>query len=48
MGLQTTRLGQRFLDALDNVGLDLFPDVFRPIPDDQLHDAVVGLLRGAT
>ncbi|WP_433249457.1 hypothetical protein ACQPYK_02410 [Streptosporangium sp. CA-135522] len=36
--------GRRFLDALDYIGLDFFPDVFQPIPVEQLHDAVIGLL----
>ncbi|MGW7519554.1 hypothetical protein ACWGJ2_28580 [Streptomyces sp. NPDC054796] len=34
-----------FLDDLDYVGLDFFPDVFRPVAADQLADAVAGLLR---
>ncbi|WP_433226810.1 hypothetical protein [Microtetraspora malaysiensis] len=37
--------GRPFLDALDYVGLDFFPDVFMPVPADRLHDAVTGLLR---
>jgi hypothetical protein len=39
--------GQSFLDALDYVGLDFFPDVFRPLPDAReatLRRAVVGVL----
>ncbi|MFF5212852.1 hypothetical protein [Streptosporangium sp. NPDC000396] len=36
--------GKEFLNALDYVGLDFFPDVFQPIPADQLHEAVTGLL----
>lgn len=33
-----------FLSALDYVGLDFFPDVFRPLPLDQLSSAVSGVL----
>jgi hypothetical protein len=39
--------GQSFLDALDYVGFDFFPDVFRPLPDASeatLRRAVVGVL----
>ncbi|WP_067170098.1 hypothetical protein [Microtetraspora niveoalba] len=36
--------GRPFLDALDYVGLDFFPDVFMPVSPDGLHDAVTGLL----
>ena len=39
--------GQSFLDALDYVGFDFFPDVFRPLPDASeatLRTAVVGVL----
>ena len=39
-----TRGGQPFLDALDYVGLDFFPDVFRPIAPADLQGAVAGLL----
>ncbi|MFJ8627227.1 hypothetical protein ACIRD3_30915 [Kitasatospora sp. NPDC093550] len=31
---------ERFHRALDYVGLDFFPDVFRPVPPDRLADAV--------
>ncbi|MGW4383164.1 hypothetical protein [Kitasatospora sp. NPDC004531] len=34
----------RFLDALDYVGLDFFPDVFRPVPAERLADAVAWVL----
>ncbi|MGH8881021.1 MAG: hypothetical protein ACRD0P_27310 [Stackebrandtia sp.] len=37
--------GQSLMDAVDYVGLDLFPDVFRPIEPDELADRVTGLLR---
>jgi hypothetical protein len=33
-----------FIDALDYVGLDFFPDVFRPVPADDLAGAVAGVL----
>ncbi|GHO97655.1 hypothetical protein KSF_077030 [Reticulibacter mediterranei] len=33
-----------FQAALDYVGMDFFPDVFRPIEPDRLHDMVVGAL----
>ena len=36
--------GRPFLDALDYVGLDFFPDVFRPIAPADLAGAVGGLL----
>ena len=39
--------GQSFLDALDYVGFDFFPDVFRPLPDAReatLRSAVIGVL----
>src|SRR5579859_3851578 len=39
--------GQSFLDALDYVGFDFFPDVFRPLPDAReatLRAAVAGVL----
>jgi hypothetical protein len=38
------RGGRPFLDALDYVGLDFFPDVFRPIAAADLGGAVAGLL----
>ncbi|MEU8950077.1 hypothetical protein [Streptomyces sp. NPDC048489] len=38
------RADARFLASLDYVGLDFFPDVFRPLPADRLADAVAGLL----
>ncbi|MGE7437574.1 MULTISPECIES: hypothetical protein [Kitasatospora] len=34
----------RFRQSLDYVGLDFFPDVFHPIPEDQLADAVTAVL----
>ncbi|MFJ7904548.1 hypothetical protein ACIQ6V_29380 [Streptomyces sp. NPDC096198] len=34
----------RFLRSLDYVGLDFFPDVFRPLPADRLAAAVAGVL----
>ncbi|MEU6405565.1 hypothetical protein [Streptomyces sp. NPDC046985] len=34
----------RFLDSLDYVGLDFFPDVFRPIAPDRLAEAVTTVL----
>ncbi|MFK0258796.1 hypothetical protein [Streptomyces sp. NPDC090445] len=34
----------RFAAALDYVGLDFFPDVFRPVPADRLADAVTAVL----
>ncbi|MFF0067012.1 hypothetical protein ACFYRC_37025 [Streptomyces sp. NPDC005279] len=36
----------RFLQSLDYVGLDFFPDVFRPIAADQLAGAVTAVLTG--
>ncbi|MEU7855505.1 hypothetical protein [Nonomuraea sp. NPDC049141] len=36
----------RFHQALDYVGLDFFPDVFRPIPAEQLAAAVEAVLTG--
>ncbi|MFI5531245.1 hypothetical protein ACIA8O_22210 [Kitasatospora sp. NPDC051853] len=36
----------RFRPSLDYVGLDFFPDVFRPVPDDHLADAVTAVLTG--
>ncbi|KIQ64867.1 hypothetical protein TR51_12200 [Kitasatospora griseola] len=36
----------RFLDALDYVGLDFFPDVFTPVPAERLADAVAWVLHG--
>src|SRR5262249_12061232 len=38
-------LGADLLSGLDYVGLDAFPDVFRPIPLHQLSDAVAGLVK---
>lgn len=35
---------ERFHRALDHVGLDFFPDVFRPVPDGQLAGAVGWLI----
>jgi hypothetical protein len=41
--------GQRFLDALDYVGLDFFPDVFRPAaPDGETGDVRESALAEAT
>ncbi|MFC0068555.1 hypothetical protein ACFFQW_32515 [Umezawaea endophytica] len=40
------RGGEEFRDALDYVGLDLFPDVFQPIPADRLVDTVLAVLTG--
>jgi hypothetical protein len=40
------RGGQEFRDALDYVGLDLFPDVFQPIPSERLADTVLAVLTG--
>ncbi|MFF0387963.1 hypothetical protein ACFYS8_04620 [Kitasatospora sp. NPDC004615] len=37
---------RRFLDALDYVGLDFFPDVFRPVPAERLADGVGWVLNG--
>ncbi|MQS12038.1 hypothetical protein F7Q99_06945 [Streptomyces kaniharaensis] len=37
---------ERFHRALDYVGLDFFPDVFRPVPPAQLADAVRAVLTG--
>ncbi|MFJ8045813.1 hypothetical protein ACIRBX_35410 [Kitasatospora sp. NPDC096147] len=36
--------GPTFRQSLDYVGLDFFPDVFRPIPGEQLADAVAAVL----
>ncbi|MFJ4953005.1 hypothetical protein [Streptomyces sp. NPDC088760] len=36
----------RFLESLDYVGLDFFPDVFRPIAAAQLAAAVTAVLTG--
>ncbi|WP_371496181.1 hypothetical protein OG871_10375 [Kitasatospora sp. NBC_00374] len=41
----TTRGGPDFLRDLDYVGLDFFPDVFRPIDAAELAPSVAGLLR---
>ncbi|MFI6997547.1 hypothetical protein [Nocardia sp. NPDC050175] len=40
------RGGSEFVDALDYVGLDFFPDVFRPIDSTPLADAVTAVLTG--
>ncbi|MCU7826078.1 hypothetical protein KSNIM_31435 [Kitasatospora sp. DSM 101779] len=37
--------GDRFRSELDYVGLDFFPDVFRPVAPAELADAVAGVLR---
>ncbi|MFJ6616251.1 hypothetical protein ACIQOW_01555 [Kitasatospora sp. NPDC091335] len=37
---------ERFHRALDYVGLDFFPDVFRPVPPGQLADAVRAVVTG--
>ncbi|NEA41346.1 hypothetical protein [Streptomyces sp. SID11385] len=37
--------GEDFTTALDYIGLDFFPDVFRPIPPAEFTAAVSGLLR---
>ncbi len=36
--------GPSFLDALDYVGFDFFPDVFRPIPPGDLRKSVIAVL----
>jgi hypothetical protein len=36
--------GQRFVDDLDYVGLDFFPDVFRPVPPGRLEAVTEGVL----
>lgn len=41
----TAAIGPRNTRRLDYVGLDAFPDVFRPIPHDSLTGAVTGLLQ---
>ncbi|MEV4516395.1 hypothetical protein AB0K00_46475 [Dactylosporangium sp. NPDC049525] len=38
--------GREFTDALGYVGLDFFPDVFRPVPVDAFDGAVAAVLRG--
>jgi hypothetical protein len=38
------RGGPAFATALDYVGLDFYPDVFRPVPAEQLQAAVEGVL----
>jgi hypothetical protein len=38
--------GEHFVADLDYIGLDFFPDVFRPIPPANLAAAVQGLLEG--
>lgn len=40
----TTAGGQRFIDDLDYIGLDFFPDVFRPVAPARLETVVTGLL----
>ncbi|MFH9348337.1 hypothetical protein [Kitasatospora sp. NPDC017646] len=37
---------ERFHGALDYVGLDFFPDVFRPVPGDRLAEAVRAVVTG--
>jgi hypothetical protein len=37
--------GDEFRDALDYVGLDFFPDVFRPVPAESFAATVAGVLR---
>ncbi|GGY95586.1 hypothetical protein [Streptomyces poonensis] len=41
----TSRGGEGFIADLDYVGLDFFPDVFRPVAASGLAEAVEGLLR---
>ncbi|MEV6124166.1 hypothetical protein AB0M23_27275 [Streptomyces sp. NPDC052077] len=36
--------GEEFLDCLDYVGLDFFPDAFRPVPAGRLEEAVTAVL----
>lgn len=36
--------GTKFYNSLDYIGLDFFPDVFRPIPDGELETAIEGVL----
>ena len=36
--------GQRLIEGLDYIGLDMFPDVFRPVPDGNVRAATRGLL----
>lgn len=38
------RADARFLECLDYVGLDFFPDVFRPVAPERLADAVAAVL----
>ncbi len=38
------RGGPEFVTALDYVGLDFFPDVFRPLPTPDFHSAVNGVV----
>lgn len=40
----TARGGDRFIDDLDYIGLDFFPDVFRPLPEPRLEPVVTGML----
>jgi hypothetical protein len=44
-GRLTTAIGPRNIRQLDYVGLDAFPDVFRPIPIEKLAGAVAFLIR---
>jgi len=37
--------GKPLIETLDYVGLDMFPDVFRPLGEASLRDATAGLLR---
>ncbi|MEU6237276.1 hypothetical protein [Kitasatospora sp. NPDC047058] len=41
-----TLADERFHRALDYVGLDFFPDVFRPVRPERLAEAVAGVLTG--
>ena len=44
--LELVRLGGRaFVDGLHYIGLDMFPDVFRPIGDQTIRTGTAGLLR---
>ncbi|MFF0632390.1 hypothetical protein ACFYTS_07790 [Nocardia sp. NPDC004151] len=38
--------GREFADALDYVGLDFFPDVFRPLPASELEAAATAVMTG--
>ena len=44
LGRSRCRSTQAFSEALDYVGLDFYPDVFRPVPEGQLPAAVEGVL----